>query len=242
MAGHSKWSNIKRQKAKEDKKRASVFSKHVRAITVAAREGGADVEFNPALKMEIDRARAVNMPNDNIERAIKAAFAAQTDSNYQEVIYEGYGPSGVAVLVKTLTNNRNRTAPDVRHAFDKFGGNLGTSGSVAFGFDRKGTIIVEGDNVEDEDTLMMEAIEAGSEDFEEHDDFYEITTSVEDFVTVRDALEKDYKLSMAELGYIPQNYVDLTDEKDIQNMENLIEALEDHDDVQDIYHNWEMDE
>ena len=243
MAGHSKWSNIKRHKAKEDAKKSKVFGKHSRAITVAARQGGTDVEFNPTLKMEIDRAKAVNMPNDNIERAIKAAADAQSGVGYDEVMYEGYGPSGVAVMVQTLTNNRNRTAANVRHAFDKCGGNLGQSGCVSFMFDRKGIVAIERKEGIDEDELMMQAIELGAEDVLVEEEGYEIITSPEDFNGVRDGLkEEGYEFVMAELTYIPQNTVSLESEEDIKNMENLIDMLEDNDDVQEVYHNWEMEE
>lgn len=240
MAGHSKWNNIKNRKGKEDAKKAKIFSKHSRAITVAVREGGDDIEFNPSLKLAIDKAKADNMPNDNIDRAIKAGSGANSASNYEEVIYEGYGPAGVAVLVAALTDNRNRTAPDVRHAFDKYGGNLGTTGSVSFIFDRLGTIIIEKSDSIDPEELMLEAIDLGAQDFEDHEDAYEITTSVQDFAKVRDGLAENYSLSMAELGYIAQNTVEITDQTQEKNMESLIDMLEENDDVQDVYHNWEV--
>lgn len=243
MAGHSKWSNIKHRKGKEDAKRAKIFAKLSRYITVAARSGGLDPDFNPELKSAIDKAKAENMPNDNIERALKKASGEGGGKDFESITYEGYGPSGVAVIVEALTDNRNRTAPDVRHAFEKFGGNLGTSGSVTFMFDRLGTIIIEKSDNVDEEELMMVAIDSGADDFETLDDAYEITTTVSSFATVRDKLEDaGYNLAMSEIGYIPQNFVDLNDEKDISNMEKMIDMLEDNDDIQEVYHNWNNDE
>lgn len=243
MAGHSKWSNIKHRKGKEDAKRAKIFAKLSRYITVAARTGGTDPDFNPELKSAIDKAKAENMPNDNIDRAIKKASGESGGKDFESVTYEGYGPSGVAIIVETLTDNRNRTAPDVRHAFEKYGGNLGTSGSVTFMFNRLGTIIIEKSDEVDEEELMLQAIEYGAEDFETLDDAYEITTSLNNFTAVRDSLESaGYDLAMSEIGYIPQNYIELSDEKDISNMEKMIDMLEDNDDVQEIYHNWDNEE
>jgi YebC/PmpR family DNA-binding regulatory protein len=243
MAGHSKWNNIKNKKGKEDAKRASIFTKLGRYIMVAARDGGPDPDYNPALKTAIEKAKAANMPNDNIERAIKKGSGELDGAAYEEIIYEGYGPSGVAVIVSCLTDNRNRTASDVRHAFDKNGGNLGTTGSVSFMFDRKGVIAIEREDSIDEDELTMLAIDLGAEDFESDENGFEITTSVEDFNSVRDGLsEAGYKFAMAEISYIPQNTVTLTDEEAIKKMTKLIDMLEDNDDVQEVYHNWEMPE
>ncbi|MDR7857160.1 YebC/PmpR family DNA-binding transcriptional regulator [Tissierella sp.] len=243
MAGHSKWNNIKNKKGKEDAKRAKIFTKLGRYIMVASKEGGADPDYNPALKAAIDKAKAENMPNDNIERAIKKGSGELGSDNFEEIIYEGYGPSGIAVFALCLTDNRNRTAPDVRHAFDKCGGNLGQSGSVTFMFDRKGVIAIERADSIDEDELTMQAIELGAEDFISEDEGFEIISTPEDFNAVRDGLEKaGYTFAMAEISYIPQNTIELTDEKDIKNMEKLIDMLEDHDDVQEVYHNWEMPE
>jgi len=240
MAGHSKWSNIKRRKGKEDAKRAKVFTKLARYIMVAAREGGPDPEFNPALKAAIDKAKAENMPNDNIERAIKRGSGELGADNYEEITYEGYGPSGVAVFATCLTDNRNRTASEIRHAFDKFGGNLGQSGSVTFMFDRKGIIGIEKNDKIDEEELTLLAIELGAEDFEEQEEGYEIITDPKDFARVKEGLEEaGYSFAIVELGYIPQTTVSLEDEEDIKNMENLIDTLEDNDDVQEVYHNWE---
>ena len=243
MAGHSKWSNIKNKKGKEDAKRGKIFTKLGRYIMVAAREGGGDPEFNPALKAAIDKAKAANMPNDNIERAVKKGTGESGADNYEEITYEGYGPGGVAVFAQCLTDNRNRTAPEIRHAFDKGGGNLGQSGSVSFMFDKKGIIAIEKDDKVDEDELTMLAIDLGAEDFTTEEEGYEIVTDPSDFNDVRDGLDKEgYEFAMAEVIYVPQNTVDLTDEEDIKNMEKLIDLLEDNDDVQGVFHNWEMDE
>lgn len=239
MAGHSKWNNIKNKKGKEDAKRGKIFTKLGRYIMVAAREGGADPEYNPSLKAAIDKAKAENMPNDNIERAVKKGSGEGAMDNYEEITYEGYGPGGVAVFANCLTDNRNRTAPDIRHAFDKFGGNLGQAGSVTFMFDRKGLIAIERDKSIDEDDLTMLSIELDAEDFEASQDGYEITTRAEDFNKVKEGLEKEkYEFAMAEVTYIPQTTIELNEE-DAKNMEKLIDMLEDNDDVQDVFHNWE---
>lgn len=241
MAGHSKWSNIKHKKGKEDAKRAKEFTKLGRSIMVAAREGGPDPEYNPALKAAIEKAKAANMPNDNIERAIKRGSGELEGSNFEEIVYEGYGPGGIAVFVSCLTDNRNRTASEVRHAFDKYGGNLGQTGCVSFMFDRKGLLVIDKKESIDEEELMLQAIDLGAEDFNSEDDFYEIITSPEDFNQVRDALSSNgYEFSMAELAFLPQNTSELKDEEDIKNMVKLIEMLEDNDDVQNVYHNWEI--
>lgn len=243
MAGHSKWNNIKHKKGKEDAKKAKVFAKMSRYITVAARSGGLDPEFNPELKVAIDKAKSENMPNDNIERALKKAAGDQAAADFEEILYEGYGPSGVAVMVTALTDNRNRTAPDVRHAFDKNGGNLGTTGCVSFMFDKLGTIIIEKSAKVDEDDLTLQAIDLGADDIEVLDDAYEITTSPENFLAVKNGLEEaGFEVAAGEIGYLPQNYVDLEDEEDIKKMTKLIDMLEDHDDVQEVFHNWNMPE
>lgn len=243
MAGHSKWNNIKNRKGKEDAKRGKVFTKLARYIMVAAKEGGGDPEYNPSLKAAIDKAKAENMPNDNIERAIKKGTGESGSDSYEEIIYEGYGPSGTAIIVNCLTDNRNRTASDVRHAFDKYGGNLGQNGSVSFMFDRKGFIAIERSESIDEDELTMLSIELGAEDFEAEDSGFEVIMEPSDFNMVRNGLqEAGYSFAAAELTYLPQNMVTLKDEKDIRNMEKLIDMLEDNDDVQEVYHNWEMSE
>ena len=241
MAGHSKWNNIKNKKGKEDAKRGKVFTKMARYITVAVREGGDDPEYNAPLKNAIEKAKAENMPNENIDRAIKKGMGDLDGADFEEIIYEGYGPSGVAVFVEALTDNKNRTASDVRHAFDKYGGNLGSTGCVGFMFDRKGLVVIEKDNEIDEEELMLSAIDSGAEDFSVEDEVYEIITSIEDFNSVRDSLkETGYKLTSADLEYIPQNTSKLEEEVDIKNMVKMLEMLEDNDDVQNVSHNWEI--
>ena len=241
MAGHSKWNNIKNKKGKEDAKRAKIFTKLGRYIMVAAREGGPDPDYNPALKAAIDKAKGENMPNDNIERAIKKGSGELGADNFEEIIYEGYGPGGIAVFAQCLTDNRNRTAADVRHYFDKCGGNLGQSGSVTFMFDKKGLLIIERDDSIDEDDLTMLSIELGAEDIISEEEGFQIFTDIPDFSNVKEGLEsKGYKFALAEICYIPQNQTKLTDENQIKNMEKLIDMLEDNDDVQEVYHNWEI--
>lgn len=241
MSGHSKWHNIKNKKGKEDARRAKEFTKIARQIIVAVKEGGDDPEYNSSLKTAVEQAKAINMPNDNIERAIKKGAGDVGNADYEEVMYEGYGPSGVAVLVPCLTDNRNRTAPDVRHAFDKNGGNLGQNGSVSFLFERKGVLVVEKDDF-DSDELAMTAIDLGAEDVEQDEEGVVITTTVSDFSSIRDKLsEEGFKFAMAELDYIPSTTVKLEDAEDIEKMEKLIDMLEDNDDVQGVYHNWDME-
>ena len=241
MSGHSKWSTIKRKKGANDAQRAKIFTKIAREIIVAVKNGGPDPENNSRLKDVIAKARSNNMPNDNIQRTIKKAAGAGDTDSYESITYEGYGPNGVAVIVDTLTDNRNRTAADVRHAFDKFGGNMGTSGCVSFMFDRKGVINIENDDI-DEDTITMDALEAGAEDIEVDKEAIEITTSPEDFGAVREALEAKYTLSSAEISMVPQTMTELTDPDSIKNMNKMLDMLEDNDDVQNVYHNWDMPE
>ena len=238
MSGHSKWSNIKHKKEKSDSQRAKIFTKIGREISVIVKAGGPDPEVNSKLKDVIAKARSNNMPNDNIMRCIKKASGEMTSDNYEEIVYEGYGPAGVAVIVETLTDNRNRTAGDMRHYFDKCGGNLGQNGCVTFMFDEKGVILIDKSKA-DEEQVMMDALDAGADDFSaEEDDFYEITTLPEDFSAVRSALEdKGYEFESAEVMKIPQTTVELTDELDIKNMNKLIDMLDDNDDVQNVYHN-----
>lgn len=241
MAGHSKWSNIKHKKGKADAQRAKLFTKLSRYITVAAKEGGSDLDYNAALKAAVDKAKAENMPNDNIDRAIKKGTGDLEGANYEEVQYEGYGPSGVAVFVECLTDNKNRTASDVRHAFEKPGGNLGADGCVAWMFDRKGLIVVKDVKDLSEEEFMLEAIDLGADDFTAEEDYYEVVTSVENLIDVEKSLKSaGYNVSSAELAYIPQNTVELTDSDDIKNMVKIIEMLEDSDDVQNVYHNWDI--
>lgn len=240
MSGHSKWSNIKHKKEKSDAQRAKVFTKIGKEIAIAIKAGGPDPTTNSKLRDLIAKAKSNNVPNDNIDRIIKKA-SGETEVDYEELYYEGYGPSGVAVIVYTTTDNRNRTASDMRHYFDKFGGNLGQTGCVSYMFEDKGHIlIVDEEGKIDEDQLMEDALEAGAEDFQAEDGIYDIYTDVADLTAVREALEaKGYTLESAEKDKIPSIYVTLTDENDIRLMNLLLEHLEDNDDVQEVYHNWE---
>lgn len=233
--------NIINKKGKQDAKRAKVFTKHSRAIAVAAKEGGKDPEYNAALKTAIEKAKADNMPNDNIDRAIAKGVGSGANENYETIVYEGYGPAGVAVIVEVLTDNKNRTAGNVRYYFDKNGGNLGTSGCVSFMFDKKGQILIEASKNVSEDELMELALEIGAEDFISEEDGYEVVTSPEDFSSVRDALkEKGYEFISADVNMVPQTTTVLSDEEQVKSMNKLIDMLEDDDDVQNIYHNWEI--
>lgn len=239
MSGHSKWSNIKNKKEKTDAQRGKIFTKIGKEIAIAVRAGGPDPASNNKLRDAIAKAKSNNVPNDNIERAIKKASGADA-VNYEEITYEGYGPSGVAVIVTTATDNRNRTGGEVRHFFDKYGGNLGQSGCVSFMFDDKGVIIIEKDDSVDEDALMEASLEAGAADFASDGDVYEIYTEVSDLAAVQETLTgAGYTILSAEIDKIPQNYIALTTEEDIKNMNLLLEHLEDNDDVQNVYHNWE---
>lgn len=239
MSGHSKWSTIKRKKGANDAQRAKIFTKIARELTVVVKAGGPDPDSNSKLKDIMVKARANNMPNDNIMRTIKKAAGETGGDNYEEITYEGYGPNGVAVIVETLTDNRNRTAADMRHYFDKYHGNLGQTGCVGFMFDKKGILVIEADGEIDEDALMLDALDAGAEDFAAEEGFYEVTTSPESFGAVRDALqEKGYELDSAEVEMVPQTLTDLTSEEDVKNMNKLLEMLEDDEDVQNVYHNW----
>lgn len=243
MSGHSKWANIKHRKGKSDAQRGKIFTKLGREISIIVKQGGPDPESNSKLKDVIAKAKAANMPNDNISRSIKKAAGEVDTTSYEEIVYEGYGPGGVAVIVEATTDNRNRTAGDVRHYFDKFGGNLGTLGCVSFMFDKKGVILIEKTDKTDEDTLMMEAIEAGAADFNAGEDYFEVLTDPADFSTVREALEKKgYEFLEAEVQMIPQTMTKLTDPKQIEFMDKLIDHLEDLDDIQNVYHNWEQEE
>ncbi len=240
MSGHSKWNNIKRKKEKTDAAKAKIFTKIGREISVIVKSGGPNPQENSKLKDAIAKAKAANVPNENIERIIKKAAGDTSANNYEELIYEGYGPSGVAVIVEVLTDNRNRTAGEMRHYFDKYGGNLGQSGSVMFMFDRKGQIIIEAEG-KDEEAVMEDALEAGAEDFNFDGDVFEISTDPNELGSVRDALEeKGYAFESAEVAYIPQTMTALEDPDAVKNMEKLIEMMEDNDDVQAIWHNWDM--
>jgi len=239
MAGHSKWSTIKRKKEKTDAQRANIFTKMGREIAVAVRDGGADPNANGKLRDLIAKAKSLNVPNENIDRAIKKAGDSDKN-NYEEIIYEGYGPSGIAVIVDCLTDNRNRTAGDLRHYFDKCGGNLGQSGSVGFLFERKGLVVAENNGL-DEDKVMEDCLDAGAEDFEVSDDFAEIFTAADPNAlrAVREALEKKgYNIASAEIEYIP-NARNPLDGDAKTKMEKLLDMLDDNDDVQNVWHNWE---
>lgn len=240
MSGHSKWSTIKRKKGANDAQRAKIFTKIAREIIVAVKAGGPDPANNASLKDVIAKARANNMPNDNINRTIKKAAGEAGGADYESIVYEGYGPGGVAVIVETLTDNRNRTAADVRAAFSKYGGNLGTTGCVSFMFDNKGIIIIEDeDGAIDEDEVTMDALEAGAVDVTIEDGIIEIETEPLEVGTVREALESKYTIASAQASQLPQTTTVLEDEKAIGNMRKLLDTLEDHDDVQEVYHSWD---
>ncbi|MBO0421022.1 YebC/PmpR family DNA-binding transcriptional regulator [Vagococcus fluvialis] len=236
MAGHSKWNNIKQRKGAQDAKRGKIFQKLSREIYMAAKSGGPDPASNPSLRLVLDKAKAANMPNDNVQRAIKKATSAGEGDNYDEVVYEGYGPAGVAILVHALTDNKNRTATNVRVAINKNGGSLGETGSVAYMFDRKGYIAIVREGLDvDEDTMLMSVLEAGGEELEASEEVFEIYTDASDFADVRDALEKEgYVLAQAELTMVPQMVTDLSEEHQAI-LETIVDALEDDDDVSDVY-------
>ena len=239
MSGHSKWANIKNKKGKADAAKGKAFTRIGREITIAVKQGGPNPDTNSKLKDAIAKAKANNMPNDSIQRSIKKAAGDVDASNYEEITYEGYGPSGVAVIVEAMTDNRNRTAADVRHFFDKFGGNLGTTGCVSYMFDQKGIIIIDNSDGKDEEEVMMDALDAGASDFSAEEDFFEITTEPADFSAVMSALEeKGYSFESAEIEMVPQNTTKLEEDK-VASMEKLIDNLEELDDVQNVYHNWE---
>lgn len=243
MAGHSKWHNIQRRKGAQDAKRGKIFMRHAKLIYTAAKMGGGDPEMNPSLRTAIEKAKADNMPNDNIDRAIKKATGMLDGANFEEVTYEGYGPNGTAVIVHALTDNRNRTASEVRHAFSKNGGNLGETGCVSFMFDRKGYIvIVDKEEKIDEDELTLEAIDAGADDIEIEEGVYEIYTTPDAFQEVNDHLrEAGYDIEEAEITLIPQTYTALDGDAK-EKMMQMIDMLEENEDVQDVHHNLEETE
>ena len=240
MSGHSKWHNIAAKKGKTDAQRGKIYTKLGREILIAVKAGGPDPASNSKLRDVIAKCKANNMPNDNIERSIKKAAGDGEATNYEELTYEGYGPNGVAILIETATDNRNRTAGEVRHVLDKFGGNLGTNGSVSWMFDKKGIIIIEKASSKlSEEDLMMEVLEAGAENMEVDEEFYEIETTPETFSQVREYFEsKGIEYLEAEVKMVPQNYIEL-DEDGAKKMGLIIEKLEDNDDVQEIWHNWQ---
>ena len=241
MSGHNKFSNIKHKKEKNDAAKGKIFTVIGREIAVAVKEGGADPANNSKLRDVIAKAKANNMPNDTIDRGIKKAAGDANADNYERITYEGYGPNGIAIIVETLTDNKNRTAANVRSAFTKGNGSVGTPGCVSYMFDKKGQIIIDKEECEmDADDLMMLALDAGAEDFAAEEDSYEITTAPDDFSAVRETLEAaGIPMASAEVTMIPQTYTELTDEEDIKKMNKLLEMLDDDDDVQNTYHNWD---
>ena len=241
MSGHSKFANIKHKKEKNDAKKGKILTMLGREIQVAVKAGGPDPAVNGKLRDVIAKCKANNMPNDTIDRSIKKAAGGGEDVEYENVTYEGYGPNGVAVIVEVLTDNRNRAAANVRNAFTKGGGNMGNSGCVSFMFDEKGLIVIDKEEIDmDEEELMMAALDAGAEDFAAEEDSYEITTAPDDFSAVRETLEAaGIPMASAEVTMIPQTYTELTDEEDIKKMNKLLEMLDDDDDVQNTYHNWD---
>jgi YebC/PmpR family DNA-binding regulatory protein len=244
MSGHSKFSNIKHKKEKNDAAKGKIFTIIGREIAVAVKEGGPDPANNSKLRDVIAKAKASNMPNDTIDRGIKKAAGDANSVNYEQNTYEGYGPAGTAIIVQTLTDNKNRTAANVRSAFTKGKGNIGTQGCVSFMFDEKGQILVSKEDCEMEaDDLMMIALDAGAEDFSESEEGFEILTTPADFSAVREALENEgIKMAEAEVSMIPQNYVSVTDEEDVKNLRRILDLLDEDDDVQNVYHNWEEDD
>ena len=244
MSGHSKWHNIQKTKGAADAKRSAAFTKIAKEIIVAVKQGGSgDPAYNSSLATVVAKAKAANMPNDNIKRTIEKALGNGNTDNYESVTYEGYGPNGIAVIVEALTDNRQRTAPEVRHYFDKYGKGLGAQGCVSWSFDRTGVIVIDNEDEElDEDTVMMDALDSGAADFEADGPVFEITTDPNDFNAVVAALEsKGYHFVSADIEMVPQNYVTMTDPDDVKNMEKLLDMLEDNEDVQNVWHNWQQD-
>ena len=243
MSGHSKWHNIQKTKGAADAKRAQAFTKIAREMIVAVKEGGSgDPKSNSKLAAVIAKAKAANMPNDNIKRTIEKALGSGNGDNYEKIVYEGYGPSGVAVIIETMTDNRNRTAGEVRHLFDKYGGNLGPANCVSWSFDKKGVIVIDNEDEDlEEDNVMMDALDAGAADFEADEGVFNVYTGEDDIAAVSEALTgKGYSLLSAQVEMIPQNgYVKLTSEDEIKNMQKMLDLFEDNEDVQNVWHNWE---
>lgn len=241
MSGHSKWHNIQAKKSKTDAQKAKIFTKMSREIILAVRDGGPNPDSNAKLASLIAKAKANNVPNDNLKRVIERASGSADGANYESITYEGHGPSGVAVIVEAMTDNRNRTASEVRHAFDKFGGSLGVTGCVSWSFDQKGVLVIERGDLE-EDKVMMDAIESGADEFEATDETFEITTAPDDFDSVLASLEKlGYSFIEAEVEMVPQTYVTLGEEDKVK-MQKMLDLLEDSDDVQEVWHNWDEEE
>ncbi len=241
MSGHSKWHNIQKTKGAADAKRAQAFTKIAREMIVAVKEGGSgDPANNSRLATVIAKAKAANMPNDNIKRTIDKALGSGNTENFETVTYEGYGPNGVAVIVDAMTDNRNRTASEVRHLFDKYGGNLGATGCVAWSFDKKGVIVIDNEDEDlDEDQVMEDALEAGADDLKNSEGAFEVYTNPDDFNAVCAALEGKYKFLSAQIEMVPQNYVKLTDEEDIRKFEKMLDLMDDNEDIQNVWHNGE---
>jgi len=241
MSGHSKWKNIQRTKGAQDAKRGKIFTKIAREIIVAVKEGGGgEPANNSRLAAAIAKAKAANMPNDNIKRTIEKALGAGGGDSFERITYEGYGPGGVAVIVDAMTDNRNRTAAEIRHHFDKYGGNMGATGCVSWSFDRKGVIVIDNEDGElDEDQVLTDAIEAGADDVETEESVFEVYTAPDDFTAVNNALESaGYSFLSAQVEMVPQNYIKLAEPDDIKNMERMLELMEDSDDVQNVWHNY----
>ena len=243
MSGHSKWHNIQKTKGAADAKRSQVFTKIAREMIVAVKEGGSgDPNNNSRLATVIAKAKAANMPNDNIKRTIAKALGSGNADNYESVTYEGYGPNGVAVIVEAMTDNRNRTASEVRHLFDKYGGNMDATGCVSWSFDRKGVIIIDNEDGDlEEDEVMMDALEAGADDIVPDEAIFEIYTSPEAFNDVCAALEGKYKFASAQIEMVPQNYVKLPDPDTAAKFEKMLDLMEDNEDIQNVYHNWDQE-
>lgn len=244
MSGHSKWHNIQAKKGKADAARGKIFTKIGREIAIAVREGGSNPDVNGKLRDVIAKAKANNMPNDNITRSIKKAAGELGNVDYEQITYEGYAPGGVAVIVETITDNRNRTASDIRHAFDKNGGNMGQTGCVSWSFDKKGVIVVNNEDGDiDEDKMMEDALEAGAADMEQDGEVFSVYTEPDDVAAVAEYLTgHGYELLSAQAEMVPQSYITLSDEGDIKNMQKMIDMFEDNDDVQNVWHNWENSE
>ncbi len=242
MSGHSKWHNIQKTKGAADAKKAKIFTKYAREMAIAIKEGGgADPASNSKLSAVISRAKSENVPNDNINRILHKYQSGAAAENYEHVTYEGYGPCGIAVIVETLTDNRNRTVADVRHYFDKYGGNMGNTGCVSWQFDQKGVIVIDGEDL-DEDTVMMEALDAGAEDFSAEDGIFEVYTSTDSFDEVREKLkEMGYEFMEAQVQMVPQNYMTISGEDNLKNMQKMLEVMEENDDIQNVWHNWEQE-
>lgn len=243
MSGHSKWHNIQKTKGAADAKRAQAFTKIAREMVVAVKEGGSgDPANNSRLATVIAKAKAANMPNDNIKRTIEKALGSGNTDNFESVTYEGYGPEGVAVIVEAMTDNRNRTASEVRHLFDKYGGNMGAAGCVSWSFDKKGVIVIDNEDEElDEDTVMMDVLEAGAEDFLPEGEVFEVYTSPDDLPTVASALEGKYKFLSAQVEMVPQNYIKLSDPDNIKKFEKMLDLMDENEDIQNVWHNWDND-